>query len=106
MKLKNNFSQKTRNLYLYSRNCWVCGRSDKGLEIHHVFGRVSKSPFNAAVVCLECHSHMGHSQEERRMLLRRAVRFLAREKYEFTKEDTDFLRTVKGDFDWAVHNLI
>lgn len=35
-----------------------------GLELNHIFGRVSASPFNASLLCHECHSHVGHTNEE------------------------------------------
>lgn len=99
MNLKNPFSPNTRNLYLYEYQCWVCSRSDKGLELHHIYGRLSNSPYNGAVCCMECHSHMGHSREEHRELLMKAVRFLNREGYRPSREDAAFLSTVRDDLD-------
>jgi len=64
MKLKNNFSQETRLLFLYVYSCFNCGRSDKGLSLHHITGRNSNAKENAIPLCLECHSHANHSQEE------------------------------------------
>lgn len=105
MKLKNPFSNHTRNLFLYETSCWLCHRSDRGLELHHIFSRVSSSPCNASVVCLECHSHMGHSEEERVRLLALALRFLARIGYRHDLVDVAFLNSVRGEFDKAVDIL-
>jgi hypothetical protein len=92
MNLKFPFSLLTRSLYLYEYCCWQCGRSDKGLELHHIYGRISNSPYNAAVVCLECHGHMGHSKTEQDSLLRKACIFLARIGYKVVEKDIEFLQ--------------
>ena len=99
MKLKNGFSHGTRNLFLYETGCWICKRSDKGLELHHVYGRTSSSPYNASVVCMECHSRMGHSVKEHRELLRKSVLFLSRESYRPSMEDIAFLESVRKDLE-------
>lgn len=93
MNLKNPFSQKTRHLYLYEYGCWICGRSDKGLELHHIFGRVSSSPYNGALLCIECHGHMGHDDIEQDTLLKLACEFLARMNYVADLRDKRFLST-------------
>ena len=64
MKLRNSFSLETRLIFLYVVNCFNCGRSDKGLSLHHISGRDSNDKENAIPLCMECHSHAGHSQEE------------------------------------------
>lgn len=93
MKLAYPFSQDTRNLFLYEYSCWLCGRSDRGLELHHVLGRVSSSPLNAFCICMECHSHMGHSKEEESKCLQITMRWLLRQGYELTKKDIVFYKT-------------
>lgn len=98
MKLKHPFSQNTRNLFLYEYGCWMCGRSDKGLELNHTYGRVSSSPVNASLICSECHSHIGHTQKEHVFLLSLSLKFLARTGYNFTSKDIDFLNSIKVDF--------
>ena len=64
MKLKNPFSQNTRLLFLYCFSCFNCGRSDRGLELHHITGRNDNKPTNAIPLCPECHSHANHSKTE------------------------------------------
>lgn len=64
MKLRNPFPPEVRNLFLYTYHCFNCGRSDKGLELHHITGRDDNSKENAIPLCLECHSHANHSKEE------------------------------------------
>jgi hypothetical protein len=91
MKLSNPFSQNTRNLFLYEYSCWTCGRSDKGLELHHIKGRESNSPLNAYLICTECHSHANHSQEEEKEYLQTTMIFLLKQNYKFTNLDKEFL---------------
>lgn len=90
MKLNNPFSDDTRLLFLYVYSCFLCGRSDRGLELHHIIGRGSSSPLNACPLCIECHSHIGHSVAEQRKLLHRTAVFLEDQNYELTKEDEIF----------------
>lgn len=93
MKLRNPFSDKTRALFMYCYECWVCGRN-QSLEINHIFGRMSDSPLNASVLCRDCHSTVGHSWEEERNLLRKTILFLRAQGYKLTKEDELFLESV------------
>lgn len=90
MKLANPFSQDTRNLFLYEYSCWNCGRSDRGLEVHHIIGRKSNSPLNAYLICSYCHSHANHSQEEESKYLQTTMKWLLRQQYELTKKDIKF----------------
>jgi len=99
MHLQNPFSQDTRNLFLYEYSCWLCARSDRGLEIHHSLGRCSNSPLNAFLICTYCHSHMGHSQKEEANCLQTTMRWLLRQGYELTKKDIEFYTTHKNLYD-------
>ena len=90
MKLQNPFSQDTRNIFLYIFYCFDCGRSDRGLEVHHIIGRSSNSPLNAIPLCLDCHRVCGHSFEEESTYLKTTLRFLLQEEYVLIKYDIDF----------------
>jgi|14BtaG_2_1085337.scaffolds.fasta_scaffold73995_3 hypothetical protein len=90
MKLKNPFKDVVRNLYLYQYNCQDCGRSDRGLELHHIIGRKSNSKLNAIVLCLDCHKKCGHSREEEKKYAQITIRFHLREKNKLEKEDIEF----------------
>lgn len=81
MKLKNPFSNDTKVMFMYCYSCFDCGRSDRGLEIHHVTGRNDNKPTNAIPLCPECHSHAGHSQEEETKYKKLTREFLIRENY-------------------------
>lgn len=90
MKLSHPFSQDTRNLYLYQYACQDCGRSDKGLELHHILGRCSNSKLNAIVLCLDCHKKVGHSFKEQSNYLQISIKFHLREQNPLDKKDIEF----------------
>ncbi len=94
MKLKNPFSDNTRNMYLGLWKCMKCGQNGMGrggLELHHIMGRISSSPFNASVLCNECHSHIFHSLEEHRFLFLKNLEYLWSIDYKEDNNDIDFL---------------
>lgn len=94
MKLSFPFPIEVRKLYLDCWKCWLCGENGQrkgGLEIHHVLGRVSDSAFNSSVLCKDCHSHMGHSQEEECKLFLITLQYLYEIDYKPKTPDYDFL---------------
>ena len=90
MKLENPFTENTRNLFLYEYSCFNCGRSDRGLELHHILGRQSANPLNAIPLCLVCHSKAGHSFEEESKYLQLTLKFLVKNEFEFKPEHIEF----------------
>lgn len=64
MKLRNPFSEETRLIFLYVYYCFDCGRSDQGLELHHITGRNDNSKENAFPICRVCHAKVKHTAEE------------------------------------------
>ncbi len=92
MKLDNPFSDNTRNIFLYVYACFQCGRSDQGLELHHITGRDNNSAFNACPLCKVCHSKIGHTNSEERALFKIVINFLVKENYKPVESDYDFIR--------------
>jgi len=88
MKLRNNFPEEVRLVYLYTYACEDCGRSDKGLEIHHILGRCSSCFLNSIVLCKDCHSRCGHSFKEEQIYLNYRIRTLYN--YSLKEEDVKF----------------
>jgi hypothetical protein len=93
MKLRNGFTNDTRELFAYNYACFWCHMNgwDAG---HHILGRVSNSPYNFCPI----HNHKCHignyaldSFESRSKLLRKTKQFLDQEGYRPTKEDKEFL---------------
>lgn len=103
MNLKNPFTQETRELYRYRYDCMLCGFSaDGGLELNHIWGRVSASPYNASLLCVSCHGHIGHSQEEHAKLFVLNSRYLAQIGYKPTPDDMQFI----DDYVMPIYNEI
>ena len=94
MKLKNAFSDDTRQLFWEARyRCWRCkgnGTTCGGIELHHITGRDSSSPFNAAPLCKLCHSVVGHTDKEEQLYFRLTMEYLWG-KTTVTKEDEAFM---------------
>lgn len=79
MNLNFDFPFEVRTLFDDLRQCAKCGRNGLdcgGLELHHNWGRVSDSAFNASVLCKGCHDRITGTQEERLYLFGVTYRFL------------------------------
>lgn len=100
MNLNFPFSSETRNLFLYVFSCFKCGRSDRGLELHHIVGRKSDSMLNACPLCKDCHAHIGHTNEEEQELFFATFHFLSLEDVPLHQKDVQFMR----DFSYLVIN--
>jgi len=100
MKLDNPFPLEVRLLYLYNYACWECGQNGSrsgGLELHHIWGRISASALNSAPLCKLCHVHILHTQEEHLRLFKKTINYLSKEKYKLLRIDEDFLEIIKND---------
>ena len=98
--MKNNFNQKTYDLFDFGGYCrdWEDGGNDADC-LHHILGRVSNSPYNAAPL----NNFRNHQPEGRKDLpaihsLKVEKRYLIKTKffldsigYEPTKKDKEFL---------------
>lgn len=71
--------------------CGSNGNNRGGLELNHIFGRISSSPFNASLLCHECHSHVGHTNKEHAQLFTLNAKFLMENNYQATEEDKIFI---------------
>lgn len=100
MKLSNPFLLEVRLLFLYITYCWECGSNGQdcgGLELHHIWGRISGSALNAAPLCKCCHDKVTHNQSEHHRLLRKTITFLHTQRYKLVNRDIHFLDMVKTD---------
>lgn len=90
-------------MYVYA--CFECERSDRGIELHHIFGRISSATFNACPLCRFCHNNVTNSEEERARFFFKNQEFLIEngykpipadfeliEKYPFLVKSKDFER--------------
>ena len=93
MKLKNEFSQETRKLFIWNYICWWCGQNHIDC-LHHILNRVSDSPLNAAPLSnFECHIGNGKLStfEAKKKLLKKTLYFLLESDYKLTEEDKAFM---------------
>ena len=93
MKLRNPFSQTTRELFRDTQYyCFRCGGNGGGMtELNHTSGRDSNNPINASVLCKACHSQVGHNEDEEVALYKATLIWLAKIGYVFTKEDQKYI---------------
>lgn len=102
MKLKNPFTIETRELFRDVHNCWQCHSNGQesnntGLELHHIYGRISASAFNASPLCGNCHRQVTHTSKERVYLVVKTINFLRKKGYSIQQEDVDFLASTGRD---------
>lgn len=102
MELKHPFNDFVRAQFIDAQYCWICGRNvNAGLELHHIFGRVSHSAYNAAPLCLKCHDEVTHSFEEHRDLFLKTYEHLKRINYYpsvlLRREDLRFIDYVEAE---------
>ena len=89
----NPFPDEVRALYSFEHTCWACG-SNQGIELDHILGRISASPYNAFVICRKCHMKKG-TKEFRIWQLDFAAQFLEYESY--NPKDNDFIFLKQAD---------
>ena len=90
--LLNPFSVKTRELFVDIYGCFGCGRSDRGLQAHHISKRISPSPYNLAPLCWVCHLEGNiHTPEIEQKYLRKTKEYLDKIGYIATLKDLEFL---------------
>jgi predicted nucleic acid-binding Zn ribbon protein len=102
LNLRNPFPEYVRLLYLYNYECFECG-SNKNLELHHIFGRISASAFNACPLCHNCHEAIKHDFETHLRLLKRVITYHHNNGYKLMPAyfDTDigfFKKVLAQDF--------
>lgn len=90
----NNFSQETRDLFIYNYRCWKCGMNTWDCLHHILSGEYSDSPLNAAPLCnAKCHIGGGHyfTEEETRGFLADTLEYLLLHQYTLTNRDKCFI---------------
>jgi 5-methylcytosine-specific restriction endonuclease McrA len=93
----NKFTDEQRKEFAFVKTCFDCGKGGD-LELHHIFGRVSNSVFNAYPICRKCHQkgNVG-SWEQGKLKFLDTFEFLHREHYKPNKKDIKFLEDVIGE---------
>lgn len=93
MRLRNPFTNETRQLFEYCYECFWCrqNRWDAG---HHIMGRVSNSPLNFCPIHnIKCHigNYALDSFENQSKLLKRTLEYLTNDGYILTPVDKEFM---------------
>ena len=106
--MKNNFSQETRDLFDFGGYCldWEDGFNDSDC-LHHILGRVSNSPYNAAPLNNKRNHqpegrknlHSIHSFEVRSKYLVKTKKHLDSIGYEPNEKDLEFIKQNKKYYD-------
>jgi len=89
---KNPFTGTVRSIFAFERCCWDCG-SNQSVELDHIMGRESDSPFNAYVNCRKCHTNKSHKDDAKR--LQTTSKFLREEGYLPNYKDREFIKKHK-----------
>lgn len=106
MKLQNGFTEQTRVLFFYRIKCFWCEKGGWD-ALHHILGRVSSSPLNAAPIHNStCHIGNGalDSFENRSRLLKGTFAYLMSTGYRLTDEDKQFVKDNKQYYLWKPQN--
>ena len=92
MKLKNNFTDMTRELFMFNYECFWCKQNGWDC-MHHILGRVTDSPLNCAPIHnFECHIGNGllATDAGKSKLLNKTLQYLLNNNYELTSVDKLF----------------
>jgi len=92
MKSKNDFTEETRELFFWNKECWWCKKSHANC-LHHILGRVSNSPLNVAPISnFDCHIGNGKLSQYkvRKKFLKKTLEYLLKSEYVLTKKDKEF----------------
>ncbi len=92
MKLRNNFSEETRELFFWNLICWNCNKPHANC-LHHTMGRVSNSALNASPLNnFDCHIGNGKLSlfEVKKRFLKKTLDYLLENDYVLTKKDKEF----------------
>jgi len=107
LRKNKNFSEETRNLFCYNYECFVCGKNtwDAG---HHCCGgnfEEASSPLNFCPICnFSCHIGQVFSKELTAKFLKKTLKYLYLNKYEFNEEDLRFIRRFQNLYDMNPEN--
>jgi hypothetical protein len=101
MKLKNDFSEETRSLFLFKEDCDYCKMNNWDC-LHHILGRTSDSPLNASTLHnFSCHIGNGRLSifEVKKKFLKRTLEYLLENGYTLTEKDKEFIKKNKKYYD-------
>lgn len=100
MKTYHAFSNEVRVLFMYNYSCFECGRSDRGITLHHnksqwKTNKYTESAFNCVPLCLICHEKVKQDKTETERYCLLSMKYLQREGYIPKQIDIDYLEEYK-----------
>ena len=90
-----DFSQNTRNLFVYNYECFRCGKNRWDVAHHICDGNFEEadSPLNFGCLCnYPCHIGWSFDDKLTSKFLYKALKYLYFNKYKFTKKDISFIQ--------------
>jgi len=102
LRMDKDFSEVTRDLFVWNHQCWICGTNRQD-SLHHIMNGdfdEADSPFNAAPICnFRCHIGKSFTEEQKSMMLKKTLKYLIKQGYKFTEKDNKFLEKFKQYYD-------
>jgi len=95
--MNNNFTEETRELFIWNNECWWCKQNHWNC-LHHVLGRSSNSPLNCAPLNnFQCHIGNGKLDtfDIKSKLLKKTLAYLLKNNYTLTTQDKLFMKKNK-----------
>jgi len=96
MKLRNDFSDEQKALWVFDYWCHAPGKKDgycksnEGVSIHHIFHRDSNSTLNGIPLCFNHHTNYTFLNKSE--LLKIVIKHLLKINYQFNEEDIKFYK--------------
>ena len=113
MNLNYDFPPEVRNLFIDYHTCYECGQNGSGrggLQIHHIWGRVSSSALNASLLCQKCHERVTGSLEEKIRYFTSTCRLIRSlgsiGAFTWSETDTSFVHLVYPDIGEKLSTLL
>ena len=79
---------------MFNYECWICGENTQDC-LHHIFGgnfEEADSPLNAAPICnFKCHIGKTFTEEQKKMMCQKTLRWLLKNDYQLTEKDKKFI---------------
>jgi len=101
MRLRNDFTSETRELFTWNYECWWCGQNHWN-AFHHIKGRSSSSPLNACPINNEV-CHIGNGKlatfDVQTTLLKKTFEYLVKINYSITDDDKKFIKSNKQHYE-------
>ena len=103
MKLRNDFTDEQKSLWIFDYFCHANGehdglcKSNQGVSIHHIFGRSENPTLCGIPLCEECHRN--YTFLDKGTLLKTVIKHLVKIDYTFNEKDIAFYQKYKSYYE-------